>query len=123
MLGPSRLVVQTIRDVTVVTIDEPHIRDMNQVQQIANDLYDLVDNQARKKLMLDFSKVSLLSSSALGVLITLNKKVQALGGQLVLVGVSDDIHHLFKLAKMHKLFTFCANEEEALGKFGITSAG
>jgi anti-sigma B factor antagonist len=123
MPGAPRLVIQTLRDVTIVDLHEPHIRDMNQVQQIATELYDLVDNKTRRNLILDFSKVVLLSSSALGVLITLNKKTQTLGGKLVMVGLKDDIYNLFKLAKMHKLFTFCATEDEALGHFGITSAG
>ncbi len=123
MPGASRIVVQSIRDVTVVQFEDIQIRDMNQVQQIASDLYELVDNQARRNLILDFGKVVMLSSSALGVLITLNKKTQSQKGKLVLVGIRDDIFRLFKLAKMHKLFTFCNSEDEALGEFGHTSAG
>lgn len=122
MYGPPRLHIQTLQDVTLVTINDPHIRDMNQVQQIATELYDLVDHQRRTNLILDFSKVVLLSSSALGALITLNKKTQALQGRLILAGVRDDIHRLFELAKMHRLFTFHPTVDQALGEFGITPA-
>ncbi|HOA75944.1 MAG TPA: STAS domain-containing protein, partial [Phycisphaerae bacterium] len=87
------------------------------------ELYDLVDNKARKKLVLDFTKVQFLSSSALGVLITLRKKAAAIKGDVVLCGLRKDLMKVFEITNLNKVFTFAPTEEKALAHFGITTAG
>src|SRR5262249_39773444 len=79
-----RLEAEEIGDVTVVSFMDRKILDEQNIQVIGEQLFSLVDESGRKKLLLNFSNVEYMSSAALGKLITLNKKVQAAGGQLVL---------------------------------------
>ena len=123
MASAARLLIHMIRDVTVVNFHDSSILDTVQVQQIGEELYDLVDSKARRKLILDFSKVQLLSSSALGVLITLRKKADQIKGQVVICGLRQDLRKIFKITNLERLFTFCDDEEQALNTFGVTTAG
>lgn len=123
MPSSARLLIHPIRDVTIVNFNDTSILDTVHVEQIGEDLYDLVDRKARRKLILDFSKVQLLSSSALGVLITLRKKAEQIKGQVIICGLRKDLKKVFKITKLEKLFTFCDDEEQALARFGITTAG
>jgi len=123
MATPARLLIHPIRDVTIVNFNETTILDTVQVEQIGEQLYDLVDKRDRKKLILDFSSVRLLSSSALGVLITLHGKAGKIKGRVVLCGLREELMKMFKITKLHKLFTFCDDEEQALAAFGLTTAG
>ena len=123
MATPARLLIHPIRDVTIVNFNETTILDTVQVEQIGEQLYDLVDKRDRKKLILDFSDVRLLSSSALGVLITLHGKAGKIKGRVILCGLRQELMKMFKITKLHKLFTFCDNEEQALAAFGLTTAG
>jgi anti-sigma B factor antagonist len=119
----ANLLIQTIRDATIVNFQDTSILDTLQVQQIGDEIYGLVDTMNRKKLVLDFSKVRFLSSSALGVLITLRKKSEAIKGKVVLCGLRSELMKVFQISRLDKLFEFCDNEEDALAGFGITTAG
>jgi anti-sigma B factor antagonist len=123
MAGSGKLFIQPIRDVIVVNFTDSSILDAQYVQQIGDELYDLVDNKAHRKIILDFEKVRFLSSSALGVLITLRKKADAIKGKIVLCGMRDDLREVFRITNLEKQFEFRANEEQALGVFGVTTAG
>jgi len=123
MAGPARLVIHPIRDVTIVNFNESTILDTLQVDQIGQELYTLVDDRACRKIILDFEKVRMLSSSALGVLITMRKKSEAIKGTIVLCSMKPDLQKLFKITRLDKLFKHYPNEAKALESFGITSAG
>lgn len=123
MAGAARLLIQSFRDVTVVNINDASILDTAQVQQIGEELYDLIDARAIRKIVLDFSKVKFLSSSALGVLITLRKKSDEIKGKVLLCGMKPELRKLFKITNLEKLFDFYENEERALNYFGVSTVG
>jgi anti-sigma B factor antagonist len=123
MTAPNRLVMYPIRDALVVVFSEPMVLDALQVQEIGDELYKLVDGRACRKLILDLSKVQMLSSAALGVLINLKKKSDAIKGKVVLCGVRKEPMKVFQITHLNKVFDMKANEEEALAVFGLTSAG
>lgn len=123
MPGPTRLLIHPIREVLIVTFQDTSLLDSAQLESIGTELYDLVDNKARKRLILDFAKVQFMSSSALGVLITLRKKATAIKGDIVICGLRKDLMRVFEITNLVKMFTFKPNEEQALAHFGITTAG
>ncbi len=111
---PAQLLVHDIHGVTVVNFRDVSMLDSRCIDAIAQELYHLVEAQAVRKLVLDFSKVKFLSSQALGVLISLRTKADAINGQVVLAGLRPDLMKIFKIMSIHKLFRFCASEQEAL---------
>jgi anti-sigma B factor antagonist len=112
-----------MRDVTVVNFADTSIMDTQQVQLLGQELYDLVDKQARRKIILDFDKIRFLSSSALSVLITLRKKADAIKARVVICSLRDELRKVFKITNLEKMFDFCDNEEQALAVFNVTTAG
>lgn len=122
MSNSARLLIQPIRDVTVVNFQDASILDTAVVDEIGRALYELVDAQARRKLILDFSNVKFLSSSALGVLITLKKKSSAIKGEVVLCSMRPELKKVFEITNLSKMFQFCENENKALAHFGVTVA-
>lgn len=123
MAGSGRLLIHPLRDVTVVNFADASILDAQQVQQIGQELFDLVDQQARRKIILDFENVRFLSSSALGVLITLRRKADAIKARVVFCNLRDDLRKVFKITNLEKMFEFYESEEKALSVFGVTTAG
>jgi len=119
----ARLLIQTFRDVTVVNFSDSSILDTLQVQQIGEELYELIDDRATRKMILDFTNVKFLSSSALGVLITVRKKADEIKGKVVLCGMKPDLRKIFKITNLEKLFDFYDNEEKALNYFGVSTMG
>jgi anti-sigma B factor antagonist len=123
MASTARLLIHTMRDVVIVNFQDASILDTQAVEQIGQALYELTDARNHRKLILDFSKVQFLSSSALGVLITLRKKSAAIKGDVVLCAIRKELMKVFEITNLHKMFTIRPNETEALAHFGMTTAG
>src|SRR6185503_16839149 len=92
-----RLEVENIGDVTVVNFVDRKIIDEQNIQVIGEQLFSLVDEDGMKKILLNFSNVEHLSSAVLGKLITLNKKLQAVVGKLMVCNIAPDIYEVFRI--------------------------
>ncbi|HEV3263681.1 MAG TPA: STAS domain-containing protein [Gemmataceae bacterium] len=112
-----RLEVEDIGDVTVVNFTDRKILDEQNIQVIGEQLFSLVDEAGRRKILLNFGNVEYLSSAALAKLITLNKKVQQTGGRLILCNIDTQIYEVFEITKLNKLFNIYPGEQEALQAF------
>jgi anti-sigma B factor antagonist len=112
-----RLEVEDIGDVTVVNFTDKKILDEQNIQIIGEQLFSLVDELGRRKLLLNFSNVEYLSSAALGKFITLNKKVNAAGGKLVLCGIDPQIYEVFEITRLNRIFNIQKEEQAALQSF------
>ena len=123
MARGSHLIVQTYAGVTVVNIDASVILDAALIQKMTEELDQLVDGQARTQIVLDFSKVRMLSSQAIGMLLSLRKKSEAIKGQAVLCGIRADLQKIFTITQIDKLFKFFDNEKSALAHFDVHMEG
>lgn len=111
------LEVEDVGEVTVVNFTDRNILDEQNIQAIGEQLFSLVDEMGRRKLLLNFANVEYLSSAALAKLITLNKKLQQSGGRLILCNIDPQIYEVFEITKLNKLFNIQAEEQAALQAF------
>jgi anti-sigma B factor antagonist len=109
-----RLVINEIGDVTVVHFRDPKIIEDLRIQELGQELYQLVETENRKKLVLNFGSVDFLSSAALGVLIKLDKKVKARKGVLKLCNIRPEIFEVFKITNLNRVFDIKPDEADAL---------
>lgn len=112
-----RLEVSEVGDVTVVRFVDRKILDESNIQELGEELFQLVDEEKRKKLLLNFTSVGFLSSAALGKLIMLEKKVKAQGGMLKLSNIKPEIYEVFELTRLNKYFDIRDEEADALAAF------
>ena len=120
MPAAPRILIQTIHgSVTIATIEDSSMIDPTQIAEVKAILFDLIDKQDRRKLILDMSKVHHLSSAALGVLIPLQEKYERAEGAMILVGVSESIMKLFTITCLDKLLKFAPTEAKALSILGV----
>ena len=117
MAGNRRIDIEEINGVTVAKFTDKKILDEGNIQLIGNQLFSLVDEDRRQKIVLDFSNVEYLSSAALGKLITMDKKVKAISGKLRFCNIRSDILEVFKITRLDKLFQIRDNQEKALEGF------
>lgn len=112
--GQRRLDIEEVGDITVATFTDKKILDEGNIQIIGNQLFSLVEEEGRGKIVLDFANVEYLSSAALGKLITMDKKVKSAKGKLRLCSVRPDIYEVFAITKLNKLFDMRETREQAL---------
>lgn len=121
MLSTSKLRIRAVEDVTAVRFQETTILDAQMIQEIARELDQLVGEESNKKLLLDFTGVTFFSSSALGILVALSKRITALDGELVICGLATELRKVFKITNLDKMFKFADDEDQALEMLGVTS--
>ena len=113
------LLIQTYRDVTVVNFQNAAVLDSNGIESLGHSLLHLVEKQDKRKIVLDFSAVRFMSSQALGVLIQLKRAVDIVQGRLIIAGIRPDLHKVFRITNLHKVFTFHTELDQALAEFDV----
>ncbi len=113
----QRLMIEPRNSVTVVSFVDSKILDEQVIQEIGDELFALIDERYKVKLLLNFENVDYLSSAALGKLIILNRKVREENGELKFCSIKPKIYDVFKITKLDKIFAIYEDEERALAKF------
>ena len=78
-------------DVLVVKFTMKMLNDEENIEQLGQELFSLVEQYNRMKLAVDMSQVEYLTSSVLGKLITLHRKLHRMQGRLALFGLTEGV--------------------------------
>jgi anti-sigma B factor antagonist len=105
---------QSSGGVTVVTVEGQLI--VANRQELKQAIQEALDAGARR-FVLDFSATAYIDSSGLGALVSINKRVREVGGELRLAGLNEDLRSLFELTKLDTLFSISESASEALVGF------
>ena len=117
MADHRRIDISEVGNVTLVRFLDRKILDEPSIQTLGQVLFDLVEKQNRKQLLLNFAQVEFLSSAALGKLITLEKKVKSASGTIKLSNIRPEIYEVFNITRLNQVFEIHDDEAEALAKF------
>ena len=110
--GPRRLLrLENVDGVTVVSFVDTKIVTEEQIQEVGEQLYSLVEDEGHKSLLLNFGNVQYLSSAALGKLINLKKKVAAVKGKLKLCCIHPDLLEVFRITRLDQVFEIYSEEQ------------
>jgi anti-anti-sigma factor len=92
------------------------VRDLSDVQKIVDEIEGVAYNSKIKLLVINFSRVTQLTSAFLGRLITLNRSLKQAGITLRLCSMTPQIEEAFRICKFHKLIPLFPTEEKALAE-------
>lgn len=109
--------VKRAEAVSIVEFADRKILEELSIQEIGDELEKLVDSEPGVKLLLNFQNVDHLSSAALGMLITLNKRVKEQAGQLKLSDINRQIFEVFKITRLNRVFEIYDTADEAVSRF------
>lgn len=120
-MAKAQFLVQNITGVVVVSFRESALLDALQIKELGEDLYPLIDERAHRKIVLNLRRVKYMSSSMIGVLLSMHKKVQAIQGRLVLCGVRPEIAKVLKVMRLNKIIDCYQEEADAVNSFNPLS--
>ena len=87
-----RLRVETVDGVLVVSFTDSKIVTEDQIQEVGDQLYALVEDGSKKKILLNFGNVQYCSSTVLGKLVGFKRRVDAAKGKLKFCCIHPDLH-------------------------------
>lgn len=106
---------QQVEKFTIVEFRNASLMDPVELEHISQSLFRLVDAEDRRRIILDFEKVQYLSSQAIGIVLTMNKKLAALkNSKLVLCGVGPRLQELLKITRLDRILTIKPTQHEAI---------
>jgi len=90
---PSQTLLQSQKDSTLVSI-----------KKFTDQANQLIQDEQTKTIILDFSRTSYLDSSALGMLVLINKKAKAKSIHCVIQGAKGNAMDILQMANFNQLF-------------------
>lgn len=114
----SRITVSAEGDVTIVELTDRKILDEVSILHIGEQLNTLVVDKPAPKLIVDFTNVAHLSSSALGMLITLHNHIRQRDGKLSLCNIQPQIYEIFVITRLNDIFKISESRAQALAEMG-----
>ena len=110
----SQLVVQRLPDTGIlVRFRSRRLILENHVAQAREEMLSLV---APERLMLvDLTNVEYLSSATMGVLLSTQRALRRVAGNMSLCGLKPDINEVFRICKLDRTFEIYPDLESALG--------
>lgn len=115
--SPQRLRVEIVDGVLVVSFTDTKIVTEDQIQEVGEQLYELLEDGGKKKILLNFGNVQYCSSTVLGKLVGLKRRVDSAKGKLKMCCIHPDLMVPFKLTGLDRVFEIFAEEQAALDKF------
>ncbi|HLQ46908.1 MAG TPA: STAS domain-containing protein [Planctomycetaceae bacterium] len=104
-------------DVLIVGFKLRMLNDEENIEQLGQELFSLVEQYNRLKIALDMSNVDYLTSSVIGKLITLHRKLHRCQGKMALFGLTDGVGAILGTSKLLSYFTVADGKEAAVALF------
>ena len=101
-------------DLYRVTIERDQLTDDDNLEQFGQDFHLLIEKHEVMKFALLMSRVQYMTSSAIGKLITFHRKINRLGGTLVLCELSPEVSGTLGTAQLLTYFNICSDFAGAL---------
>lgn len=106
-------------DMDGVTIVRLRARELDEtkLQRLTHEFAEVVEETKGNRLVIDLGEVAFLTSTGIGAIIALQKKLHSEGGNLKLCSLNPDILSLFKITQVDRLFDIQPNADEAVKSF------
>jgi anti-sigma B factor antagonist len=115
MPATPRISITQVEGAQVVSFHDRLLFDDRTVREVSEQLNAALPNDGKPiKIVLDFTGVDLISSSLLGKLILLQRRVDGTGGKLRLCELSPTVQSVFKTSNLDRLFGIVRDRAAAL---------
>ena len=116
--NPNMTIEYVNEDVIVATLTDEKILEESQIRALESSFLPLIEQNTPIRLVVDFSMVRFLTSSVLGLLIRISKKIYESEGTFRLCCIQPKIFEIFKITRLDKIFEIFPSREAALEGLG-----
>ncbi len=106
-----------IDDVCVISFTADSISPMTGIEAASEQIGSFVRDNSPQKMVIDFEQVKFFSSETLGLLLDIWRKLQKDGGEVVISGINPQLHRVFRITNLDKIFKFYPDKNSAVNQF------
>ena len=88
--------------------------DHHSAQEVRHKIDDIIDKDGIENLVLDFSSVTFMDSSGIGVVIGRYKRMSSKNGQIAITSINNSIKRVFELSGIFRIIKTYDKIEDAL---------
>jgi len=99
----------------VLAFKATSMSDTEKIATAARQIEKFIEENLPKKIVFDFAQVKFFSSQVLGLLLSIRAKLQAYDGEVVISAINPQLHRVFKITNLDKIFKFFPDRESAVG--------
>lgn len=112
------LSVKEIDGVAVISVLDANSMDQGEkIEGMTKELFCLIDSKRYRKVLLNLYNAGYISSTMLGHLVRLHRKMQDVKGKVRLCCLRPPVMEAFKVSQFDRLFEIFPDEPAALKKF------
>ncbi len=108
------LILEYRGPVVIATLTDEKILDEDQLQGLEGSFMPLIEQTPGIQLIINFKNVKFLTSSVLGLLIRISKKVYETEGTLRLCSIGQKILEVFRITRLDKIFEIYSDVDDAM---------
>ncbi len=102
------------KDISVIAFKAASISYAEEIAGVAKEIEEFIEQNRPKRVIFDFWGVKFFSSQVLGLLLNIRDKVQKYDGEVVISGINPQLHRVFKITSLEKVFRFFPDKESAI---------
>jgi len=115
---PDYITVTETDGIVCAKFNAAHLSDDDNVEQLGRELFALVERFHFTKMALSLSNVEGLSSSILGKMITLHRKLHRANGTLVICDINERVANVMKTTRLFDYFNTADDLDGAIRLLG-----
>ena len=117
-LDPIYLALRSEGDVVVAAFKLDRITEEDNIEQLGHELFSIVDQQDCRKLVIDLQNIEYVTSSVIGKLISLHRKLHRQKGQLILCSLSAKLEDVLRTSRLIDYFQTAPTVDEGIARLG-----
>ena len=98
----------------VVAFKSASVSDVEGIAAASEQIKEFVKLNKPSRLIFDFEHVKFFSSQVLGLLLDIRKLLDTYKGNVVISGINPQLHRVFRITNLDKIFTFFQDRESAI---------
>ena len=99
---------------SIVVFKSASVSDMDGITATSKQIKKFINENQPNKLIFDFGSVKFFSSQVLGLLLDIRTKVETYGGEVVISAINPQLHRVFKITNLDKVFRFFPDKESGI---------
>ena len=107
---------RVIEEFLIVELNED--LDHHNAELIRDEIDKLIEIEEKRNVIFDFTNVSFMDSSGIGVIMGRYRKVYYMGGRIYVIGINKIIDRIFSMSGLYKIVTKAENIEEIIQNVG-----
>jgi anti-sigma B factor antagonist len=102
-------------NIAIASFKSACISDVEEISCASKMIKEFVEQNKPNRLIFDFEMVKFFSSQVLGLILDVRAKVKAFDGEVVISAINPQLHRVFRITNLDKIFRFFPDRQSATG--------